>query len=80
MLVLKKNIKLRVCIDFRNLNLATLKHECSMRRVLMLIDLVVGNKILIFMDDYSSYNKIFIEKDNISKIAFRCNYSLEMYE
>ncbi|XP_050233029.1 uncharacterized protein LOC126681530 [Mercurialis annua] len=44
--VMKKNGKLRVCVDFRNLNLATPKDEYPMPVADMLIDRAAGHTIL----------------------------------
>ncbi|GKV24835.1 hypothetical protein SLEP1_g34389 [Rubroshorea leprosula] len=68
--MLKKNGKLRVCVDFRNLNLATPKDEYSMPIADLLIDGVARHKILFFMDGHSGYNQIFIADADIPKIAF----------
>nr|XP_025628487.1 uncharacterized protein LOC112721656 [Arachis hypogaea] len=70
--VMKKNGKLRVCIDFRDLNNATAKDEYFMPIANMLIDSAAGNEILSFMDGYSGYNQIFIAEDDVAKTAFRC--------
>ncbi|XP_072080962.1 uncharacterized protein [Arachis hypogaea] len=77
---MKKNGKLRVCIDFRDLNNATPKDEYFMPIADMLIDYAVGNEILSLMDSYSGYNQIFIAEDDVSKIAFRCPGALGTYE
>ncbi|XP_057758525.1 uncharacterized protein LOC130979169 [Arachis stenosperma] len=70
--VIKKNGKLRVCTDFRDLNNATLKDEYFMPIANMLIDSAAGNEILSFMDGYLGYNQIFIAEDDVSKTVFRC--------
>ncbi|GKU85793.1 hypothetical protein SLEP1_g415 [Rubroshorea leprosula] len=70
--VVKKNGKLRVCIDFRNLNLATPKDEYSMPVADLLVDGVARHRILSFMDGHSGYNQIFIVEEDISKTTFRC--------
>jgi len=70
-LVLKKNGKLRNCIYFRNMNLATSKDECPMLRVDILINSTTKNEILNFMDDHLHYNKIFIVEENLLKIDFK---------
>ncbi|GKV35499.1 hypothetical protein SLEP1_g43756 [Rubroshorea leprosula] len=70
--VLKKNGKLRVYVDFRNLNLATPKDEYPMPIADLLIDGVAHHKILSFMDGHSGYNQIFIADADIPKTAFRC--------
>ena len=56
MLVIKKNGQVRICIDFRNLNLAALKDEYVMPITDMLIDVVSNDGILMFMDGYLRYN------------------------
>ncbi|XP_050218777.1 uncharacterized protein LOC126669364 [Mercurialis annua] len=71
--VMKKNGKLRVCVDFRNLNLATPKDEYPMPVADMLIDRAAGHTILSFLDAHSG-------KEDISKTAFRCPGPIGAYE
>ena len=54
--ILKKNGKLRICIDFRNLNMATLKDEYPMPVADLLVDGASRYKVLSFMDGHSGYN------------------------
>jgi hypothetical protein len=69
----KKNTgKLRICVDFRNLNQATPKDEYSMPVGDLLIDSASGNKVISFLDDNMGYNQIFMAKEDMSKTAFRC--------
>jgi hypothetical protein len=69
----KKNTgKIRICLDFRNLNRATPKDEYPMFVADLLIDSASGNKVISFLDDNASYNQIFMAKEDVSKIAFRC--------
>ncbi|XP_050233301.1 uncharacterized protein LOC126681792 [Mercurialis annua] len=79
-LVMKKNGKLRVCVDFRNLNLATPKDEYPMPVADMLIDRAAGHTILSFLDAHSGYNQVPINKEDISKTAFRCPGPIGAYE
>jgi hypothetical protein len=51
----KKDGRWRVCMDFRDLNRATLKDEYSMPVVETLVNAVAGNKILSFMDGNVGY-------------------------
>jgi hypothetical protein len=53
--VLNMNKKLRVCIYFRNVNLATLRDEYLMPMDDMLIDLVARKKKINFMDGHLGY-------------------------
>ncbi|GKV50000.1 hypothetical protein SLEP1_g56718 [Rubroshorea leprosula] len=78
--VLKKNGKLRVCVDFRNLNLATPKDEYPMPIADLLIDGVARHKILSFMDGHSGYNQIFIADADVPKTAFRCPGAVGTFE
>nr|XP_025678255.1 uncharacterized protein LOC112778105 [Arachis hypogaea] len=78
--VMKKNGKLRVCIDFRDLNSATPKDEYPMSIADMLIDSIAGHEILSFMDGYSGYNQIYIAEEDVSKTAFRCPGALGTFE
>ncbi|GKV17036.1 hypothetical protein SLEP1_g27591 [Rubroshorea leprosula] len=53
--VLKKNGKLRVCVDFQNLNLATPNDEYPMPIADLLVDGVTRHKILSFMDGHKCW-------------------------
>ena len=48
--VYKKNGKLRVCIDFRDLNKATPMDGYPMPFADMLVDAAAGHKVINFMD------------------------------
>jgi hypothetical protein len=78
--VLKKNGKLRICIDFRNINMATPKDEYPMPVADLLVDGASGYKVLSFMDGHSGYNQIFIAESDIYKTAFRCPGSIGTFE
>ncbi|XP_075486372.1 uncharacterized protein LOC142525978 [Primulina tabacum] len=69
--VTKKNGKLRVCIDFRDLNCATPKDVYVMPVDDMLIDAVARNELMSFMDGFSGYNQIKIAEEDVSKTVFR---------
>jgi hypothetical protein len=63
--VYKKNGKLRVCIDFRNLNKATPMDGYPMPITDLLIDAVAGHQIISFMDGNAGYNQIFMAEEDI---------------
>ena len=77
---MKKNGKLRVYVDFRDLNVATLKDMYVIPIADMLVDSTANNELLSFMDGLSEYKKILIAVDGISKTAFICPGSLGMFE
>jgi hypothetical protein len=78
--VQKKDGWWRVYVDFRNLNRATLKDEYPMPVVEMLINAVVDNKILSFMDGNACYNQIFMALEDIHKTAFRVPDVMGLFE
>ena len=78
--IMKKNGKLRVCVDFRNLNVVTPKDMYVMPLAEMLVDSVANNELLSFMDAFSSYNQILIAVEDIPKIAFKYLGSIETFE
>jgi hypothetical protein len=68
----KKNTgKIQVCVDFRNLNRATLKDEYPMLIADLLIDSTSGNKVICFLDGNAGYNQIFMAIEDVNKTAFR---------
>ena len=78
--VYKKNRKLSVCIDFRDLNRATPMDGYPMPITDMLVDAAAWHKVVSFMDGNVGYNQIFIAEEDIAKIAFRCPGAIGLFE
>ena len=78
--VYKKNEKLRVCIDFRDLNKATPIDGYPMPIADMLVDAAAGHKVISFMDGNVGYNQIFMAEEDIAKTAFRCPDAIGLFE
>jgi hypothetical protein len=77
----KKNTrKIRIWVDFRNINRATPKDEYPMPVANFLIDRAVGNKVIIFLDGNAGYNQIFKVKEDVSKTAFPCPGFISLFE
>jgi hypothetical protein len=72
--------KLRVCIDFRDLNIATPKDEYLMPIANFLVNSASGHRILSFLDGNAGYNQIFMAEEDISKMAFVCPGFLGLFE
>ena len=70
--VYKKNGKLRVCFDFRDLNKATPMDGYPILIADMLVDAAAGCKVISFMDGNAGYNQIFMAEEDIHKTTFRC--------
>ena len=56
MMVKKNNGKWRMCVNFTDLNKACPKDSFPLPRIDQLVDLIVGHKLLSFMDAFSGYN------------------------
>ncbi|CAL8993663.1 unnamed protein product [Prunus brigantina] len=78
--VKKKTGAIRICVDFRNLNLATPKDEYPMPMADLLVDGAAKHEILSFMDGHSGYNQIFIAEEDVHKTAFKCPGSIGTFE
>ena len=65
----KKNGKVRICIDFRDLNKATPKDDYPLPNIDLLIDSTTGHAMFSFMDGYSGYNQIKLAARDQSKTS-----------
>lgn len=62
--------KLRVCMDYRDLNKYIQKDHFSLPFITFVVDDVTDHDIQSFMDDYSSYNQVSIALEDWHKSAF----------
>ena len=54
----KKDCKVRVCVDFRDLNKVSLKDDFPLPHIDLLVDNTAGHLMLSFMDGFLGYNQI----------------------
>ncbi|CAN6459259.1 unnamed protein product [Victoria cruziana] len=66
----KKNGKIRLCIDFRDLNKATPKDDYPLPNIDLLVDSTAGHSMFSFMDGYSGYNQIRLAPQDQPKTSF----------
>jgi hypothetical protein len=52
----KKNGKLKICVDFRNLDAATKKDPYLLPFMDEVINTIVGHKVNTFLDGFSGYH------------------------
>ena len=57
-LILKKDGRVRMFMDYRNLNKACLKDDFLLPHIDNLVDSTVSNTMYSFMDGFSGYNQI----------------------
>ena len=60
--VRKKNGSLRICIDFKNLNIAYQKDNYPLPSMETLLQRVTGAGMMPMLDGFSGYNQVVIQK------------------
>jgi hypothetical protein len=76
----KNTGKIRVCVDFRNLNRVMPKDEYPMPVADILINSASGNRVISFLDGNAGYNQIFMAEGDITKTTFRCPGFIGLFE
>ena len=66
----KKNVKVRVFVDYRKLNVATVTDAFPLPFVDGVLDAVVGHEIYNFLDGFTGYNQIRMHPDDQEKTSF----------
>nr|AAO38019.1 putative gag-pol polyprotein [Oryza sativa Japonica Group] len=66
----KANGKLRMCIDYTNLNKACPKDPFPLPRIDQIVDSTAGCDLLSFLDAYSGYHQIRMAREDEEKTAF----------
>jgi hypothetical protein len=72
--------KLRICIDFRDLNKATPKDEYPMPIADFHVNSASRHRVLSFLDGNAGYNQIFMAEEDISKTTFICLGFVGLFE
>ncbi|KAL4376513.1 hypothetical protein GQ457_02G024510 [Hibiscus cannabinus] len=65
---------LRVCMDYRKLNIATRKDHFPLPFIDQMLDRLAGKQFYCFLDGYSGYNQIAIAPEDQSKTTFTFPY------
>ena len=68
--VRKKTGEIRLCIDFRDLNKASLKDNYPLPKMDHILQRVVGSRRISLLDGYSGYNQILVYPADQLKTTF----------
>ena len=66
----KKDGKVRMCVDYRDLNRASPKDNFPLPHIDTLVDNTAKHSLFSFMDGFSSYNQIKMAIEDMEKITF----------
>ena len=66
----KKDGKVRMCVDFRDLNRACPKDDFRLPHIDVLVGNTIGSALMSFMDDFSGYNQILMAPEDMTKKIF----------
>ena len=69
-LVPKKDDRVRMCIDYRDLNKVSPKDDFLLPHIDVLVNNTVGHKMLSFMDGFSGYSQIKMAEEDMEKTSF----------
>ena len=68
--VLKKDGKVHMCVDYRDLNRASPKDDIPLPHIDVLVDNTAQHKVFYFMDGFSGCNQIRMAPEDIEKTTF----------
>ena len=66
----KKDGKVRMCVDYRDLNRASPKDDFPLTHIDILVDNTTQHRVFSFMDEFSGYNQIKIAPEDMEKTTF----------
>ena len=75
----KKDGKVRMCMDFRDLNKAYPKDDFPFRHIGVLVDNTVESALMSFMDGFLGYNQINMVTKDITKTIFTTEWRIYCY-
>uniref|UniRef100_A0A2N9HX59 RNase H type-1 domain-containing protein n=1 Tax=Fagus sylvatica TaxID=28930 RepID=A0A2N9HX59_FAGSY len=76
----KKDGKVRMCVDYRDLNRASPKDNFPLPHIDTLVDNTATNVVFSFMDGFSGYNQIKMAEEDKSKTAFITHWGTFVYD
>ena len=79
-LVRKKSGDIRICIDFRNLNQASLKDNYPIPTMEQILQSVSRSAKLSLLDGFSRYNQVLVSKEDRLKTTFQTKWGTYSYD
>ena len=79
-LVPKKDGKVRMCVDFCDLNKDSPKGDFPLPHIDVLVDNTTSHTLLSFIDEFSGYNQIKMAPENREKTAFNTSWGTYCYK
>lgn len=78
--VQKKDGKVRMCVDYRDLNRASPKEDFPLPNIDILVDNTAGHGVFSLMDGFSGYNLIKMAEQDQEKTAFTTQWGTFCYK
>ena len=75
-----KDGKVRMCVDFRDMNRASPKDVFPLLHIDVLVDNTMQHKIFSFMDGFSGYNQIKMAPEDMEKTTFVTQWGTFFYK
>ena len=76
----KKDGKVGMCVDFRDLNKVSPKDDFPLPYIDVLVDNIAGHAFLSFMDGFSGYNQIKMAPKDVEKTSFITSWGTYCYK
>ncbi|MCO5549970.1 hypothetical protein L7F22_003447 [Adiantum nelumboides] len=76
----KKNGKLRVCVNLKKVNAATICDNYPLPIIEHVLERVVGKEAYSFLDDFSGYNQLLIDPKDQHKTTFATEWGIFAYK
>jgi len=78
-IVRKKKGELRLCVDFKNLNVACEKDNYPLPNMETLLQRITGSGMISMLDGFSGYNKMLVKKEDQHKTTFTTPWGTYKY-
>ena len=75
----KKDGKVRIGVDFRDLNKACPKDDSSLPHIDVLVDNTTSSALMSFMDGFAGYNQIKLAPRDMTKTTFTTEWGMYCY-